>query len=204
VSFRGEHSIQCESTLERDFVLLQAFSLPVLDVVSQPCEIPFVGANGRPYTYTPDFLVHYKTNSAPLELQTKPLLVEVKPEAEWREHSREWFPKWQAARRHALEQGWRFKIMDESRIRSVALQNINFLSRYVTLECDEAYTKQIVEDLLTLGSAPFEYLLAKHFQGLYFAQGIQHLWHLLATRRLECDITLPLSNQTELWVPYDV
>jgi hypothetical protein len=204
VSFRGEHSIQCESTLERDFVMLQEFSLPVLDVVSQPCEIPFVGSNGRRYTYTPDFLVYYKTDSAPDEMLTKPLLVEVKPEEQWRKHWREWLPKWKAAHRYASDRGWRFKIMDESRIRSTPLENINFLKRYVDLDCEETYSQEVLADLEALGSATFEYLLVKHFQGLFQAQGIQHLWHLLVTRRIECDITLPLGNDTELWVPYDV
>ena len=204
VSFRGESSIQFESTLERDFVLLQEFSLPVLDVVSQPCEIPFVDRNGRSYIYIPDFLVQYRTDSRDPNEQFKPLLVEVKPETQWRQHWRKWMPKWKAARRFARENGWHFTIMDESRIRSVALQNITFLRSFVNLDFDENFSRQLLADVESMGSATFEYLLVKHFHGFYMAEGVRHLWHLLAARRLECDITLPLNSNTELWVPHAI
>jgi TnsA endonuclease N terminal len=112
-TFRRQHSIQYESTLERDFIVRQEFDLAVAQVISQPCRIPFTTPSGRQSHYTPDFLVVFKTNSAPPSLQTKPLLIEVKPEADWRRHWREWLGKWKAARRYAESQGWRFRIMDD-------------------------------------------------------------------------------------------
>lgn len=201
VAFRGEKSIQFESTLERDFIRLQEFYLSVVDVVSQPCTIPFTSAGGRELEYTPDFLVYYGSNTAPADMQQAPLLVEVKPQDEWRMNWRQWLGKWKAARRFAHERGWRFKVMDESRIRGVALANINFLSRYRFLEFPLQESERIVQDVQQSGMAAFEDLLRRHFRGYYQAQGIAHLWHLLATRRLECDIALPLGNQTELWMP---
>lgn len=203
-SWRGEQSIQFESTLERDFLIRQEFSLAVAQVISQPCTVPFTTTTGRSSHYTPDFLVLYKADSAPLGFQRRPLLVEIKPEAEWRQHWRSWMPKWKAARRYAASQGWSFRIMDESRIRTQALTNIQFLRRYR----DHVYPPQesdwIVNSVQELGSATFDYLLAKHFQGLYAAEGVAHLWSLLASRRLDCDICLPLGGETELWVPNEV
>ncbi len=204
VAFRGNAAVPFESALERDFVLLQRHSASVLQVLSQPCQVPFVGHSGSTHIYTPDFLVSYRTSTAPLHMQTPPLLVEVKPSEEWRANWRAWMPKWKAARRYAQEMGWRFKIMDEARIRTQALDNINFLRRYDDLDVEFALSDQIVEDLEGLGVASFDYLLAKHFAVVHRAEGIAHLWHLLSTRRIDCDINLPLNHQTELWVPsYD-
>ena len=201
LSWRGEQSIQYESTLERDFVLRQEFSLAVSQVISQPCTFPFITSTGRAAEYTPDFLVVYAADSAPLRYQRRPMLVEVKPESEWREHWREWLPKWKAARRYAASQGWSFRIMDESRIRTQALANIQFLRRYRNNSYPSQESDWIVESVRELGAATFDYLLAKHFQGIYTAEGVGHLWSLLASRQLDCDICLPLGGDTELWVP---
>lgn len=200
-SWRGQLSIQYESPLERDFLICQEFSLAVAQVVSQPCVIPFTTHSGRAATYTPDFLVLYSADSAPLRYQRRPMLVEVKPESEWREHWREWLPKWKAARRYATSQGWTFRVLDESRIRTQVLKNIVFLRRYRNSVYPVEESDWIVNSVREMGSVTFDYLLAKHFQGIYIAEGVGHLWSLLCSRRLDCDICLPLSGDTELWVP---
>ncbi len=200
-NWRDVESIQYESTLERDFLARQEFGLGVSHVVSQPCEISFATRSGRIATYTPDFLVVYKADPFPLRFQRPPLLVEVKPESEWRMHWREWLPKWKAARRYASSQGWRFRIMDESRIRTQALKNIEFLRRYRRHQYPAEESAWIVASVREIGAASFDYLLAKHFGGIYTGEGVGHLWSLLATRQLDCDICLPLDGQTELWVP---
>lgn len=202
-SWRGQQSVQYESTLERDFLIQQEFSLAVSHVVSQPCAIPFSTRAGRSFEYTPDFLVIYKSDTWPQRYQSKPMLVEVKPGAEWRGHWREWLPKWKSARRYALSQGWTFRIMDESRIRNQALENIVFLRRYRNSTYPAQKSEWIVNSVRELGAVTFNGLLAKHFQGIDAGEGVGHLWSLLASRKLECDISRPLGGQTELWVPYE-
>lgn len=59
-NFRREMSIPFESTLERDFLIRKEFCLTVLDIIPQPCQIPFQGRDGRSHTYTPDFLIYYR------------------------------------------------------------------------------------------------------------------------------------------------
>jgi len=134
-AFRGNSMVAYESTLERDFLIRTEFSLNVLDVIPQPAEIPFVSSNGRTYTYTPDFLVYYRLGSHSYDDYPKPVLVEVKPETEWRRHWREWLPKWKAAWSYARSQGWEFHIRDESRIRDQMFDNIRFLERYKRSGC---------------------------------------------------------------------
>lgn len=199
--FRGETPLPYESTLERDFLIRKEFCLAVLDVIPQPCRIPFVAHNGRQFNYAPDFLVYYRLGNQSYHEYPKPVLVEVKPESEWRKHWRQWLPKWKAAYRYAKDQGWEFHIHDESRIRDQALRNIRFLEPYKRMAFPVEESRQVTETLRQMGSAPVHYLLARHFMGIYRAEGLAHLWHLLATRQVDCDITQPLNEFTDLWSP---
>jgi len=202
--FRGEASIPFESTLERDFLIRKEFSRDVADVIAQPCQIPFFDpGTRRSYLYTPDFLVYYRLGNRHYEDYPKPLLVEVKPAAEWRKHWRRWLPKWKAAWRYAKEQGCTFHIHDETRIRDQAFQNIMFLERYKRMQFAAEDSAAVLETVQQMGCATMDYLLARHFMGIYRAQGIAHVWHLLAMRQLECDISRPLGDFTELWMPSD-
>lgn len=201
-AFRGEESIAFESTLERDFLVRAAFNLDVLNVISQPCEIPFQHpVTGRRYTYTPDYLLYYRLGDRHYENYPRPLLVEVKPQAMWRKHWREWLPKWKAALRYAKDQGWAFHLHDESRIRDKTFDNITFLSRYKRMAFPLEESQQVVSTVREMGVTTLDYLLARHFMGIYRAEGISHLWHLLASRQLDCDVALPFSPFTEVWVP---
>ena len=202
VSWRETEPIPFESPLERDFVLRQEFSLAVSFVLSQPCQIPFVTHSGRHSEYTPDYLVTYTVADVALGWEPPPLLVEVKPKKDWQEKWREWSPKWKAARRYAAEHGWRFKVMDEDRIRTSALYNIAFLKEYRDLDVDREDSDSIVADVKALGAVKVDYVLAKHFPGLYRARGIAHIWHLIARRRLDFDIGGDLDDMTEVWVPH--
>lgn len=201
--FRRESSIAYESSLERDFLIRKEFFLNVLEIIPQPVQIPFTGTNGRSYTYTPDFLVMYRLGNREYPGYPKPALVEVKERKEWRKHWRRWSAKWKAAMRCAKEQGWTFHVHDESRIRDQALENIRFLERYKRMRFAEHDSERVIEILADIGSVPLDNLLTLHFEGSARAEGIAHLWHLLAVRRLECDISRALSNLTELWVPTD-
>lgn len=203
-AFRGQVAVPFESTLERDFLMRCEFQLSVLDVIAQPVEVPFKSDSGREYTYTPDFLVYYRLGSRSHVHYPKPMLVEVKPEDEWRQNWREWLPKWKAARRYAVEQGWKFRIFDESRIRDTVLNNIRYLERYGRMAFDPADSDQVVNTVSQMGGCKVDYLLSRHFAGIYRERGLAHVWHLIAARKLDCDMSDPLSLSAELWVPdYD-
>lgn len=201
-AFRKSTAIAFESTLERDFIMRCEFQLSVLDVIPQPVEVSFRGRNGQQYTYTPDFLVYYRLGSRSHVDYPKPMLVEVKPEEQWRSNWRDWLPKWKAAYRYALEQGWRFRIFDEGRIRDCALKNIRYLERYGRMMFDQQDSEHVMNTVSQMGTCSVDYLLSRHFTGIYQSQGLAHIMHLIAIRKLDCDITTPLSNTTELWVPH--
>lgn len=202
--FRDETAIEYESTLERDFLIRKEFSLAVLGIIPQPCQIQYRDPQtGRRRSYTPDFLVYYRLGNRHYEDYPKPLLVEVKPETEWRKHWRAWLPKWKAAYRYAIDNGMVFRIHDESRIRDQAFENIMFFSRYKRMSFPIEESQAVLQTVRQMGVATIDYLLARHFMGIYRAEGVAHLWHLVAVRALECDISRPLNNFTEVWVPSD-
>ena len=190
LAFRGTTSVPFESTLERDFLLRVEFLTAVAGVVAQPVVVPFTSPSGREYPYTPDYLVHRR--DGPSEL------VEVKPASEWRRHWREWFPKWKAARRLARARGWTFRIHDESRIRGPALETIRFLQRYRRLAPPEPVAAELIAAVAAAGRIRVDDLLARHTDAGSDRAAIQHLWHLVAGRRLDCDIGRALDATTEL------
>ena len=198
-AFRGELAIPFESTLERDFIIRCEFQHSVLDIIAQPAEIKFRTANKREYTYTPDFLVYYKLGSRSYENYPKPMLVEVKPQEQWKKHWRKWLPKWKAARRYAIQRGWEFRIYDESRIRDQVLKNIKYLERYLRIHSEPQDIELLINTVSSMGSCTVDYLLTRHFPGIYRERGLVFIWSLVAKRLLNCDISARLSLSTELW-----
>ena len=201
--FRGERAIPYESALERDFIIRTEFFLKVTDIIAQPVTVRFTSENGRSYIYTPDFLLYHRIENRENLQCSKPILVEVKPWDSLQQNWRKWSRKWKAARHYAREQGWQFRIMDESRIRDESLQNIRWLARFKKTEIDEKRRKKITDEIIKLGYAEFDYLLKRHFGKNDFASGAQNLWALLAQRYIDCDVSLPLDGATKFWVPTD-
>lgn len=195
-AFRGNTSIPYESTLERDFLIRAEFFRPVLNVIPQPVQIPFQGKNGQRYTYTPDFLVQFRPRANGTDQEHKPLLIEVKPASAWRAHWRDWSPKWKAARRYAIDQGWIFRIADESRIRDQVLANINYLNRYKRMSFPDDQRLALIDRVRRSRTTMVGDLASDEQSG-----GMTHIWHLVAMRHLECQMEAPLSEQTALWIP---
>lgn len=200
--FRRERLIQYESTLERDFIIRMEFFGHVLDMVAQPVQLEFRYEDiGPTYTYTPDFLVTYRTAHLGTYRYDRPRLVEVKPKDAWSKDWRKWLPKWKAARRYAIEQGWEFRIYDEDRIRDTALKNIAWLEPYKRGNVDPEDAKIVLKLLNDMGAAPINYVLARYFGGNFRSRGLSTIWSLMANRAIDCDITATLSESTEIWIP---
>lgn len=193
VSYHNE-PIAYESSLERDFLIYQCFRHEVLDIIPQPILIPFQ-KNGREYEYTPDFFVQVKEGFG------KSLLVEVKPKSDWQAHWRDWSNKWKAAQRYCKEQGFRFAIFDEDRIRHDALDNINFLMRYKHTRVVPEEVKGILEDIELRGTTRVDYLLERYFGGsIYRNDGKRLIWHLMATKQVGFDVWQDVrSENMEIW-----
>lgn len=205
-AFRREKSIAFESTLERDLLTLLEFNDMVLDVIEQPVTIEYVNHNGRAVTYTPDFLVHFRspaTNniSAPY---AKPMLIEVKPSEILDKKFRELRPKFKIGMKYAIENGFVFKIYDEKRIRGQDLKNITFISRHKYLQYDSDEEERILSHLKAVGHTAVDHLLAYLYvtdtqRGIALGQ----VWNLLANKKIACDMSLPLGQQSVVWLNRD-
>lgn len=198
---RNREGIPYESMLERDFLARVTFSSQVCDVIAQPVQIPFRGEGARTFTYTPDFLINYQLDSQQFGDYPIPLLVEVKPREQWAKNWRKWLPKWKAAWRYARQNGWSFHIYDETRIRDAGFANIQFLERYKSMDFSHEENDWVLRTVRDMGPVPVHYLLAIHFAGIYRARGISHIWHLIATRQLDCDIRQTLNDFLDVWIP---
>jgi len=192
-AFKGNKSIVFESTLERDFLIRNEFFANVIDIIPQPVVISFV-KNGRTYPYTPDFLVYYSQENQSKVL--KPTLVEVKPRSELRQHWNDWRSKFRHAYRFAKSQGWEFKIYDESRIRDQVLENIRFLERYKRMQFSPETSQPVKQAIRDLGNTSL-----KEFLNSYKSDVTSLIWHLAATKQLDCNIKEPLNQNTHLWMP---
>lgn len=190
----GDKSIPFESSLERDFLALLDFDLSVDDVLEQPVRIVYEGATGRERTYTPDFLVDYENGER--------VIYEVKYRANLKEDWPQLKPRFRAAIRYAKNNGMHFSIMTEVEIRGTAyLSNVMFLRPYRDYDFTWAVDQQLIRTLAVLGeSTPEALLVAAYWTLENRIKAVASLWRLVATRRIEADLYLPLSMSTPIWV----
>jgi hypothetical protein len=201
-AFRGEKTIWHESALERDFLIKQDFNDAVLDVVSQPVEIPYVTARGNSSTYTPDFLIQFSSNGYFLpDFTPKPILAEIKPSKIIRRDWDKLKPKFKAAMAFAKEQDWIFHIYDEQKIHDQYFKNIEFLKRFRRSSFPEDESLRILETLKLLGHCPLNQLPAHIYKAENnVLMGISHVWSLIAKKQIACDLTQPLVQDTLVWI----
>lgn len=190
--------VEYESTLERDFVIRQAFDCRVERILQQPLTLQYTASNGRRYDYTPDFLVTFKADEG--GLCPPPLLVEVKSQ---KELDKDWAalrPKFREAVRYAKAHGFRFSIRNEERIYGQMLENIYFLRRFRKLEVSEEQSDRLLQALDGLLPTQIRVLMHKIPESLFGPTGAAvHLWHLVAAQRLGCDMHEPLSDHSVVW-----
>lgn len=196
--------IAYESTLERDLLRKLAFSRRVMDVETQPLTIEWRDAFGRSRRYTPDVLVHWRWMGEYWRNRDVPWLIEVKPLSELQKHWSFWHPKFRMASRYAAERGWRFRILDEARIRDVVFRNAVLLERY-SRSNDTLGDDAVLEDIRLAGIRTVGELVNRHFpSGDGGAAALPSIWRLIAMGFADCDLTQPLGMNTELWIPsYD-
>jgi len=205
-SFRGEKSIAFESKLERDLLSLLEFDDSVIDVTEQPFTIEYENQNGRLVTYTPDFLIEYKTPLTICSYSTyrKSLLVEVKPDDILNKKFSELKPKFKTGMRFAKANDMVFKIFSESRIRTPKLRNLHMIARYKRYEYSYDEENRILDHLQNLGHTRLDHLLCF----LYVTEeqrsiALGQIWQLVWNKKIGCDLTLPLNLQTIVWLKID-
>lgn len=190
-------TIPYESTLERDLLIYFSSLKEVVDIIPQPITLEFE-RNNRTYGYTPDFFIQFSTYNC----TQKSLLIEVKPYDDWRQNWREYSDKWKVAQAYAKEQGFEFRIYDESRIRHQAFANLQFLENFKQLSVEKPMLQFLLQQIENRGITTIETLLELHFKaGKYRKQGHRILFHLMSLGLVEFDLWTSniQSEQLTLW-----
>lgn len=197
-SAKNQNLIGFESTLEKDFFLLLEFDRRVESFEEQPVTIAYRGLEGRVCHYTPDALVRYQATLAG-EPDGQPVLYEVKYQSDLREHGVEYRPKFKAARRYALDRGWRFRVVTEREIRTSRLSNIRFLLRYRRMRVDDQDRDALLATLRKQGPLKPPMLLALTYpDACRYAETLAALWHLVAIGQIEVDLDQILTPHSVL------
>ncbi|RSK23864.1 TnsA endonuclease N-terminal domain-containing protein [Hymenobacter metallilatus] len=188
-----------ESTLERDLIALLEFDRNVQAFEEQPVCIEFQDETGKLRSYTPDMLIHYRSDRPP-GMWLKPRLIEVKYRstlwAEWPTLR----PKFRAAVRYAAMRGWEFKILTEKEIRTQYLENVRFLNRYRWVEVELGYVHRLQELLGLLPSTTPAELIQLAVRDAYKqAEYLFVLWHMVALGMVGIELTHTLTMQTPIW-----
>jgi hypothetical protein len=192
----GRRHVAYESALEHDLCVLLEFDELVVAFESQPLEIRYIRPSGRACKGIPDFLVEYNSPSG-----KRYELYDVKYRSEIRENWPELRIRFRAAARHARENGWIFRLKDEHRIRGDRLTNGKRLLRFLRDEPDQKHERHLLGVLQELENATPQLL----FQAAYSSDSArseaqQSMWRLLARREICCDLNLPLSMHSRIWL----
>jgi hypothetical protein len=128
-----------------------------------------------------------------------PVLFEVKYREDFKNNWRELRPKFRAARKFCLEEGWKFRVFTEFDIRTPYLANAKFLWAYkeaVPPKEVAAYVLEVMEDLR---DADVDVLLCALARDRWRrAELIPVVWHLVAIKAIHCDLDVPLTMKTML------
>lgn len=193
-----------ESGLERDFLQTIDFDSKVEYYCEQPITIEYK-LDGINHFYTPDVLVYYKDNK-----KYKPTLYEIKYRKNLKENWNEFRPKFKAAIEYAHSKNWRFKILTEKEIYTQHLENIKFLSNYREKIVDKkGFLTGIDETDFNLlrfhldqikETTPEELMLMASSNKEKQLELLYTIWYLVANNWCNCDLSKPLTIQSEIWV----
>ena len=188
---RGWH-LRFESTLERDFFILQFFDDNVIDIEEQPVAIKWQDENARKRRYIPDARIDYADGS------TK--LFEVKPKRILKKQATELAPKFTAAKDYAEQQGWEFCVVTEDDICTPRLENSKFLYSFASEHTPPHNAACIFHALRAIGEkASIAEVLDQAAGTIEEKDSLRRtLWQLLAQGKLLADIDKSFSQTTSI------
>lgn len=190
-SFTGRHvgtpgaeTVRFESGLERDFLTLTRFRDDVLEIVAQPFTVEFTDSAGQRRSYTPDFKVVYRHQTAVYEVKHKDEL-----RAKWAQYREPYLHM----RRWARQNGMAFCIMTDRSIRTVRFHNAQMLLPHRCRVPEPAMAERITTQLAggpsTIGQLLKAVCREDGERGAFYAA----LWPMLARGLLRADFDRPLG-----------
>lgn len=192
-----------ESSLERDLLFIMAWDGRLEWFQTQPVRIEYKDAYGKNRSYTPDLLAYFNPRQIIGRPDRKPLLCEVKYRQDLKDNWRELRPKFEAAKVYAKTQGWEFQIFTEDRIRTPLLNNIQYLWSYRFAPSYSDHGERLLSALECMEETTINGLLEACYQPdnrLGRGEGMWALWGLIARETILCDLSIPLSMDTRIWL----
>ncbi|WP_323815844.1 heteromeric transposase endonuclease subunit TnsA [Cellvibrio sp. NN19] len=185
-----------ESTLERDFITLLEFSPSVQKFEVQPLRLDWQDDQAKDRTYTPDVLVSYE-----LAGKTHQILYEVKYRSELREKWPELHPKFRAAVKFARIQGWKFKIITETEVRTPLLQNAKFLLPFLKQGANEEEHMDLLDLRLKelKESTPTKLIQSIFHDEWNQASLLPSLWYMIGSFQIGVDMNTKLTMDSPIW-----
>lgn len=204
-SRKNGRGAETESLLEHDFLTLLEFDNHVERYDVQPITLRW-SIDAEQYIYTPDVLVEYTEYARRVKPFLKPTLFEVKPHEVLKRDWNKFEPKFRYALSWARENGMRFKIVTDRRIRTPFLENAKFLLRFHAStfngisSCDENRDERYVLQCLARAGAttPKELLLLMSGFKSRQAELIPWIWRLILEDRIETDLSKPLTMISQI------
>jgi len=192
VTRKSAGSQHFESSLERDYLSLLEYDSEVLKFTTQPVTIIYY-PKGQKRRYTPDVAVYFKPHT-----YRKPLLVEIKYQADLIANKAELEPKFAAARDYCEQCGYEFAVITENEIRTDRLYNVKFLSRYKARKQDAAIGQSVLDHFEDQQCITPNQLLSND---PVEADGriLYTLWQLVADEVLLFDLEKKITMSTFIW-----
>jgi hypothetical protein len=193
---QNPHSLFYEGFRERDLFVLLAYNSSVLRVDDHPFSISYQDGK-RTRSYKPDAKIEFRADGTSGTTR-RPLVVEVKVEAELQRNAEELRPKFDAATAFCKKNDMDFLVVTEKILSRPAVRNLRFLFRYRKQTPAPSLTKAIKERLS--GEPKTLSTLIEDLESPEFPIGkiIAAVWHLASIRTVAVPLEQPLSIQSAL------
>lgn len=194
-SGKNERLLDVESGLEARMLALLEFDPQYAGYKTQ-LPIDYVRADGRVQNAWPDFLAYFADE------HRQPELIEVKYRSDIRKDWATLKPRFRAARRYALDHGWKYRIWTEKELRIPYTANAIWLLPYRRRRPSDADLQLLLDQLAVLNSSTPTSLLKRCTSDLArTGELIPALWHLVATFRILADLNVPINMESTIWMP---
>lgn len=187
---QNRHCLFYESFRERDLIVLLAFDPTIETVEDHPFTIEYTEA-GRNRVYTPDALVRFKAST-----KRRPLLIEVKTEAELERAGKTFEPAFNAARAYCKNHSMQFEVVTDKQLLRPRVRNLRFLFPYRLVAADSVLEGRVMELASTCPTTVRELVGVMANEGYVWGDVVTTVWRLTSLQRIEVDLDVLLSMNT--------
>lgn len=194
---QNSHPLFYEGFRERDLFVHLAYDPTVLRVDSHPITISYKKGK-REYSYTADASVRFHPKPSGEESR-RPLLIEVKIEAELQKQEDLLKPKFEAAESYCEQKGMEFLVVTETTLVRPAVRSLRFLYRYRKYKPCFELLDEIRKSLSPTEPKTLEQLIHElENETTPAGKVIAATWHLVSRQEVSANFDYPLSIATEL------